>query len=248
VNLAQQAIAASGILPFLFDDLESGRADPTNHRFPGQYADSENSLNYNNMRDYDSSTGFYIEADPIGLAGGLFPFAYAGQNPTQAIDPQGLDLVFLNDSKKPEITGLGPVGHAAFLVGNDAYGWTYYSKNGQTDGRDVNSRMSFKSMDDFFRSQAAARYDRTAYIKTGLSQDLAVESYADRHFSDAYSSTGYNCGDLVHDSFAVAGVTIPAKTQYGVTIPNDQYDGITRQLGGMSVPTQQGLYPHTPIP
>jgi RHS repeat-associated protein len=66
---------------------------PTNHRFPGQYADAENTLSYNNMRDYDPSTGFYIEADPLGLAGGLNPYSYAIQNPTGAIDPSGMDVI-----------------------------------------------------------------------------------------------------------------------------------------------------------
>jgi RHS repeat-associated protein len=63
---------------------------PTNWRFPGQYANANNSLSHNNARDYDSSGPFYIESDPMGLAGGLNPIVYAGQNPTQAIDPYGL--------------------------------------------------------------------------------------------------------------------------------------------------------------
>jgi RHS repeat-associated protein len=62
----------------------------TNHRFPGQYADAENSLSYNNMRDYDSSVGFYVESDPIGLMGGLNPYVYAAGNPTEIVDPLGL--------------------------------------------------------------------------------------------------------------------------------------------------------------
>jgi RHS repeat-associated protein len=62
---------------------------PTNWRFPGQYANANNSLSHNGARDYDSSGPFYIESDPIGLAGGLTPTAYAGQNPTQWIDPSG---------------------------------------------------------------------------------------------------------------------------------------------------------------
>ena len=63
---------------------------PTNHRFPGQYADSEDTLSYNYMRDYDVSLGRYGEFDPMGLAAGLNGFGYAGQNPTQNIDPLGL--------------------------------------------------------------------------------------------------------------------------------------------------------------
>jgi RHS repeat-associated protein len=62
---------------------------PTNHRFPGQYADAEDLLSYNLMRDYDPTIGRYIESDRIGFRGGLNLFGYAGQNPTQGIDPDG---------------------------------------------------------------------------------------------------------------------------------------------------------------
>jgi RHS repeat-associated protein len=68
---------------------------PTNHRFPGQYADAENSLSYNNARDYDTSIGRYIEADPLQLAAGPNLYGYAAQNPLQNIDPQGRFIFFL---------------------------------------------------------------------------------------------------------------------------------------------------------
>ena len=65
--------------------------DPTNHRFPGQYADAENLLSYNMNRDYDTTLGRYIQSDPTGFGGGLNLFGYAWQNPTQIVDPSGLD-------------------------------------------------------------------------------------------------------------------------------------------------------------
>ncbi len=40
-----------------------------NPRFPGQYYDREIGLHYNGLRDYDPTTGRYVESDPIGLAG-----------------------------------------------------------------------------------------------------------------------------------------------------------------------------------
>lgn len=34
-------------------------------RFPGQYADKETGLNYNDARDYSAQLGRYIESDPL---------------------------------------------------------------------------------------------------------------------------------------------------------------------------------------
>ena len=45
-------------------------------RFPGQYEDAESGLHYNRFRYYDTETGQYISADPIGLAGGVNPYGY----------------------------------------------------------------------------------------------------------------------------------------------------------------------------
>lgn len=56
-------------------------------RYPGQYNDSESGLFYNYYRDYDPLTGRYIQADPIGLEGGLNVFSYVAGNPLNAIDP-----------------------------------------------------------------------------------------------------------------------------------------------------------------
>jgi RHS repeat-associated protein len=65
--------------PFVFD-----------LRFPGQRHDSVTGLYYNYFRDYDAVSGRYIQADPIGLAGGINPYLYANGSPWLYTDSLGL--------------------------------------------------------------------------------------------------------------------------------------------------------------
>jgi RHS repeat-associated protein len=59
-------------------------------RFPGQYADG-NGLHYNYFRDYEPSTGRYVESDPIGLNGGISTYGYVGSRPLADHDAMGLE-------------------------------------------------------------------------------------------------------------------------------------------------------------
>jgi RHS repeat-associated protein len=70
----------------------SGLGTFTNNlRFPGQYADKETNTYQNFHRDYDPSTGRYVQSDPIGLKGGSFStYTYVGSNPLGYVDPLGL--------------------------------------------------------------------------------------------------------------------------------------------------------------
>jgi len=67
-----------------------GKRFSLNLRFPGQYFDSETGLHYNYFRDYDPSTGRYVESDPLGLEQGVNTYAYVAGNPVRKADPLGL--------------------------------------------------------------------------------------------------------------------------------------------------------------
>jgi RHS repeat-associated protein len=59
-------------------------------RFPGQRYDAASGLSYNYFRDYDPSTGRYVQSDPIGLAAGISTYGYVAGSPLGAVDPYGL--------------------------------------------------------------------------------------------------------------------------------------------------------------
>jgi RHS repeat-associated protein len=62
-----------------------------NLRFPGQIYDSQAGLQQNTFRDcYDPAIGRYCQPDPVGLKGGIDPYAYVGDNPLNYSDPSGL--------------------------------------------------------------------------------------------------------------------------------------------------------------
>ncbi len=98
----QQLIDGSGTIVWKAAYLPFGEAQVVtesvvnNLRFPGQYFDAETGLHYNWHRFYDPTTGRYITADPIGLAGGMNLYAYVGGNPVNAIDITGLDTFVQN--------------------------------------------------------------------------------------------------------------------------------------------------------
>ena len=77
--------------PYGYED-GFGSSITQNLRFPGMYADDDpDGFKYNLQRDYYDATGRYLEADPIGLAGGLNPYRYANDNPLKFTDRLGLD-------------------------------------------------------------------------------------------------------------------------------------------------------------
>jgi len=56
---------------------------------PGQWYASESGLHQNWMRDYDPTTGRYIEADPLGINAGANLYPYVSSNPLNLTDRKG---------------------------------------------------------------------------------------------------------------------------------------------------------------
>ena len=72
-----------------FGEVDASTGTPINLRFPGQWFSDESDLNQNWMRDYDPTTGRYIQADPLGLVDGASVYGYVRQSPNRYTDPRG---------------------------------------------------------------------------------------------------------------------------------------------------------------
>ena len=70
--------------------LESPGTVDQPYTYTGREFDSESRLYYYRARGYDSSTGRFLQEDPIELAGGLNFYRYSYNNPTNWSDPLGL--------------------------------------------------------------------------------------------------------------------------------------------------------------
>jgi RHS repeat-associated protein len=78
-----------------FGGVHTSTGIPIDARFPGQWFQSESGLHQNWMRDYDPTTGRYLQADPLGLIAGMNVYGYANQSPMMYIDPRGENPVIV---------------------------------------------------------------------------------------------------------------------------------------------------------
>ena len=72
-----------------FGGVRVTQGTPIALRFPGQWFQTESGLHQNWMRDYDPTTGRYLQPDPLGLIDGPGVYGYALQSPMRWTDPRG---------------------------------------------------------------------------------------------------------------------------------------------------------------
>jgi RHS repeat-associated protein len=119
--------------------------------FPGQYHDEETGFAYNVMRDYDQSSGRYLQPDPIGLADSVNLYAYVSANPIKKIDQLGLyDIFSVIDLDLTGITG-GEVSIGYVIDTDDLWeSGLYFSANasvGVNVGIGVGAGFTFRDIE-----------------------------------------------------------------------------------------------------
>jgi len=89
LNGAQTLVAQYKYKPYGADNGSSPGTVPNPFRFAARQLDSETGLYYMRARYYDPQLGRFVSEDPIGLAGGINVYVYAGDNPVNGRDPSG---------------------------------------------------------------------------------------------------------------------------------------------------------------
>jgi RHS repeat-associated protein len=172
--------------------LKATAATELNLRFPGQYDDAETGTFYNYQRQYLASQGRYTQGDPIGLEGGLNRFSYVSGDPLSAVDPMGLDAIFVHYMGYS--VGLpggvsAPIGHSGAIAVDPMTGETRYYEFGRYGGKCGNVRGPFNvGKIDFDKNgnptrasiEAALRAASKAFGKNSPTH----HEYSRRSFSD----------------------------------------------------------------
>jgi RHS repeat-associated protein len=156
-----------------------------NLRFPGQYFDRETNLHYNYFRDYDPSTGRYVQSDPIGLDGGQFStYAYVRGDPLSYVDPLGLDVEVIVWG--PDGSFHGSWGHVSSDIGgvNNSFGQKGWDK-------------TYPGADEYIKRQQTRRKSggKGYKFKTTPEQDGRIMRCIRN--TTSYDSLTQNCGRTV---------------------------------------------------
>ena len=175
-----------------FGGVHTSTGAPPSARFPGQWFQSESGLHQNWMRDYDPTTGRYLQADPLGLVDGASVYGYVKQNPGRWIDPTGLEVAIIWNFPVPG----NPFGHCAVAV--NGLVWSFGTKH--PDGTPYDEYMN-----DMRKSGRAATVVK---LHTSPAQDRAAQDYLEEWSRNKppYDALSENCANVCQGAMDAADI------------------------------------------
>jgi uncharacterized protein RhaS with RHS repeats len=158
---------------------------------------------------------FWLNRDPIGIAGGLNLYAYAANNPISGIDPLGLaDLVLI--SKYDDYY------NAAVAIPSGGAMFTMVS-HGQVEGKGFSTNFS--------GSRSISIYDLLDAIKNALKKGKYKTGQTIRCYS-CYGGVGKNLDTLKQIAKALNATIIAATTEVVAATQNGKFVDVQNEHGG----------------
>lgn len=160
------------------------------------------------------------------------PYNFVTNNPINAIDPDGRDVIVLNNPN-----GASGYGHMAMLVGNDKTGWTFISKEGRNKEPWYSNELTggpaltpliqkFTSLDAFQQAQKTDKnlggYTQNVRLTATEQQDNAANTATTKAANSWYNVLQSNCADAVSDGLKAAGFD-PGYKVVGVSIDDNPF-------------------------
>lgn len=165
-------------------------------------------------RMYDAQIGrWHVVDELVEKFATNTPYNYVANSPLNGIDPDGKDVIFINDKD-----GAQGFGHGAVIIGNDKDGWSYYSLNGTGPGSSAygdskdpdigtdlghgNDSKRLIEKANTINKREVHNYTKYVRIKTSPEEDKLMKLKAARAASiKKYIVIGASCLDVQKEAY-----------------------------------------------